>query len=180
MTESDEIDYPVCITATVLGGQIPLTGTYCGTATEIITHIIKTNPPPTITTIITPITITTHITHTPTDTGTPPTSGPFAAGPTPSATPPVLPTGAIVGIGFGALFFLALVALLAMFLWRKSRTPPAPPALPAPMMSPGPPGYPPYAELGGGVGYNYGQGQGPGQGQQKHSPGTPIYGVPAQ
>lgn len=63
-----------------------------------------------------------------------------------------------------------MIALLAIFLLRKSRAPTAPPAS---VMSPGPSGYP---QQGGATGYNYEYGQG----QPKVPHGTPVYEVSAQ
>lgn len=79
---------------------------------------------------------------------TPPVAAPS---PSPSAA---LPAGAIAGIGIGAFFAVAVIALLAFFLYRKQhRAAPPPP--------PPPPGYGDYAAQQGypgadGVPYNYG------------------------
>ncbi|KAL0630894.1 hypothetical protein Q9L58_010258 [Maublancomyces gigas] len=186
----DDARFPFCITTTILGGQLPLTGTICAKTAGTITHAAGTDPTtmtisahitttiiaPTSVITVTPITITTRITDPPTVILQPPPTNTVTTVITPSVTARPLPIGAIVGIGLGAFFALAVIALLAIFLLRKSRAPPAPlapPAPPAPVMSPGPPGYP---QQGGAAAYNYGYGQG----QPKYPQGTPVYEVSAQ
>lgn len=165
ITRSTQTEYPYCTTDVVIGfsGQMPLTAISCDSSSGISTTVLTPHS------TLMP-TSTRRTTGTPSITGTPGITGiinPFITSPTstPSSTPHKIAPGVAAGIGIGAFLAIAIIALLAFFLWRKNHASPAAPA-PPPVPSAVYPTYPqPGANAGAGQ-YVYGQGQGQGGPEQ--------------